>query len=186
MKNNDNKNDKINNDNHKMITIIIPTYNRKKKLAKCLEALSKQSYSNYEIIVVDDGSTDSSKDIIKTYGKRLRLFEQTNKGPYPARNLGIHHSTGEFIAFLDADDYWTPDCIEKLYNALNPSNAALAYCGWQNVGIPGKTSEPYIPPENKYQKSYIMFIWDFLKEISNMILFEQMDLSISLDIDDWS
>jgi glycosyltransferase involved in cell wall biosynthesis len=140
------------------VSVIMPCYNGERYLEESIQCVLNQSYKDIELIIVDDGSTDNSKDIIKTYGNRLRLFEQTNKGPYPARNLGIQHSTGEFIAFLDADDYWTPDFIEKLFKALNPSNAALAYCGWQNVGIPGKTSEPYIPPDYETEDKLYAFL----------------------------
>ena len=140
------------------VSVIMPCYNGERYLEESIQCVLNQSYKDIELIIVDDGSTDNSKNIIKTYGERIKLFEQTNKGPYPARNLGIQHSTGEFIAFLDADDYWTPDFIEKLYQALKPGNAALAYCGWQNVGIPGKTSEPYIPPDYETEDKLYAFL----------------------------
>lgn len=129
------------------ISVIMPCYNGEKFLKESIDCVLNQSYKNVELIVVDDGSTDSSKEIVRSYGDRVSLIEQQNKGPYPARNNGIKNSHGEFVAFLDADDYWAPTFLEDLYTALKNSNAALAYCGWQNVGIPGKQSKPYIPPD---------------------------------------
>ena len=128
------------------ISVIMPCYNGERYLEESIQCVLNQSYKDIELIIVDDGSTDDSKDIIKTYGKRVRLFEQTNKGPYPSRNLGIHHSTGEFIAFLDADDYWAPDCLEKLYNGMIQTNADLSYCGWQNILENGDNGPLYVPP----------------------------------------
>ena len=80
------------------------------------------------------------------YPRRIKLLFQKRNGPYPARNLGLAQSKGQFIAFLDADDWWTLDCLEKLHSALVKSNAVLTYCGWQNVGAADRSNEPYIPP----------------------------------------
>jgi len=102
---------------------------------------------------VDDGSTDTSPGITaklaEEYAGRLTLLRANRGGPYPARNLGLQRAKGEFIAFLDADDWWVPTALERLHGALVGASADLAYCGWQNVGE-GVRSEPYVPPE--YEK----------------------------------
>ncbi len=131
-----------------LITVIMPCYNGEKYLHEAIDSVLGQSYQNVELVVVDDGSTDGSKDIIRSYRHRVKFLEQQNRGPYPARNRGIREASGKFLAFLDADDYWSPDFLEETYNALqNNDLAALAYCGWQNVGLPHKQSKPYIPPD---------------------------------------
>ena len=130
-----------------LISVVMPCYNAEKYLAEAIDSVLGQSYPSVELILVDDGSTDSSKNIARHYGKRLAFLEQENQGPYRARNRGFEASQGEYIAFLDADDYWAPDCLEHLHRALSDNNAALAYCGWQNIGITGPRSRPYIQPD---------------------------------------
>ncbi len=110
-----------------------------------------QSYDDIELIVVDDGSTDRSKDILDSFENRITVIFQKNQGPGPARNRGIEKASGEFVAFLDSDDYWDPNCLSALHKALVNSDAALSYCGWQNVGAPKNRCQPYIPPD--YEQS---------------------------------
>jgi glycosyltransferase involved in cell wall biosynthesis len=130
-----------------LISVIMPCFNAEKYLHEAIKSVMGQTYTNIELIVVDDGSTDNSMDIVRSYGDSVIILQQNNKGPYPARNRGLRVSNGEFIAFLDADDYWRADCLEKLHAALCNSDAVLAYCGWQNIGIKGGGGEPYIPPD---------------------------------------
>lgn len=130
------------------ISVIMPCYNARAYVREAIDCVLGQTYPNVELIAVDDGSTDDTCDILREYGSRIRTLEQPNQGPYPARNLGLKHVTGELVAFLDADDYWTKNCLERLANAVvaHPE-AALAYCGWQNIGLKGPRGEPYVPPE---------------------------------------
>lgn len=134
-----------------LVSVIMPSYNAEPYLEEAVASVMGQSYPAVELIIVDDGSTDGSvalaEHLIEAHPGRIRLFRQQNQGPYPARNLGMEHARGEFIAFLDADDWWTLDCIEKLHAALAASNAALAYCGWQNVGAVHRSNAPYVPPD---------------------------------------
>lgn len=133
------------------ITVVMPCYNAENYVAQAVDCVLGQSTPDVELIVVDDGSTDRSREILLGYGDRIRFLEQANQGPYPARNHGMQHASGEFVAFLDADDWWAPDCLEKLHAALSARpDAALAYCGWQNVGLPGPRGEPHVPPD--YEK----------------------------------
>jgi len=130
-----------------LISVVMPCYNGEKYLVEAIDSVLGQSYKNVELIVVDDGSTDDSKDIAQRYDRRVKLIEQENRGPYPARNCGIREASGRYFAFLDADDYWSSDFLEETHKALQNNDAALAYCGWQNVGLPHKQSTPYIPPD---------------------------------------
>lgn len=132
-----------------LISVITPCYNGERFIARAVQCVLGQTHAEIEHIVVDDGSTDTSGDILATVSDpRLVVIRQANRGVSAARNRGIEAARGEFIAFLDADDTWEPGILEKLLEGLkqNP-DAALAYCGWQNLGLPGSQGEPYVPPD---------------------------------------
>lgn len=141
-----------------LISVVMPCFNAEKYLREAVESVLKQTYPYVELIVVDDGSTDNTKAILRSFGDRVRLLEQKSLGAGPARNAGIKCSKGEFIAFLDSDDYWSPECLEKLHSALVNSKAALAYCGWQNIGLEGPAGRPYIPPDYELHDKLRIFL----------------------------
>jgi glycosyltransferase involved in cell wall biosynthesis len=134
-----------------LVSIIMPCYDAAPYLQQAIESVLGQSYRNVELLVVDDGSNDESPAIAarlaREHAGRITLLRTDRAGPYPARNAGLAQARGEFVAFLDADDYWSPDFLEKLHSALAGSTAALAYCGWQNIGAADRTNEPYVPPD---------------------------------------
>ena len=116
------------------VSVIIPAYNSEKTLRETISSVLNQTFSNFELIVIDGGSTDSTLGIISSiHDFRLRVFSYSNLGISASRNCGIAHSNGEFIAFLDHDDLWTPDKLELQLRALreNPQ-AAVAY-SWIDV-----------------------------------------------------
>ncbi|MBU1691276.1 MAG: glycosyltransferase [Gammaproteobacteria bacterium] len=133
------------------ISVIMPCYNAASFVEEAVNCVMGQTYPEVELIVVDDGSTDGSVGILQQlaaqYSPRLILLCQGHMGPYPARNLGLKHARGGRVAFLDADDYWTPDALEKLSAAMDASHADITYCGWQNVGEGAPGTVPYIPPD---------------------------------------
>ncbi|MCD2451812.1 glycosyltransferase [Methylicorpusculum oleiharenae] len=142
--------------NRPIISVIMPCYNAEHYVEQTVVNVFEQSYGNVELIVVDDGSTDNSQTILKEAAVKfpnLLLLNQHNKGPYPSRNLALQYAKGDFIAFLDADDYWSINCLEKLYNALIKANADLSYCGWQNIVENGQDGPLYLPPA--YEKGNI-------------------------------
>lgn len=96
-----------------MISIIIPTFNRRDYITTALDSVLKQTYEDHEIIVVDDGSTDDTKDVLKPYQDNIRYFYQDNSGIPTTRNRGIREARGDYIAFLDSDDYWLPEKLER-------------------------------------------------------------------------
>ncbi len=104
------------------VSIIIPNYNYGIFIAKTLDSVLAQTFQEYEVIVIDDGSTDHSLKVIKSFSEKfdgkLVLLTQQNKGVYAARNLGLRHAQGEYIAFLDADDIWFPELLEESVNLL--------------------------------------------------------------------
>lgn len=134
-----------------VISVVMPCFNSAETLAESVASALGQTYGNLELVVVDDGSTDSSLALlqeIQAEDSRLTIIAQPNKGAGAARNRGISAAKGEFVAFLDADDTWTPDCLEKLHSGLESSpDAVLAYCGWQNLGLEPQCCKPYIPPD---------------------------------------
>lgn len=131
------------------ISIIMPCFNAEARISESVASALNQTYYNIELIVVNDGSTDRSLQILQGVNdSRLKIINQSNRGVCAARNRGLAGASGDYIAFLDSDDFWNTDCLEKLYNALQSEpEAVLAYCGWQNVGLPGGRGEPYIPPD---------------------------------------
>jgi len=102
-----------------LISVIIPTYNADKFIAEAIESVLAQTYKMFEIIVVDDGSTDKTTDILRKYHEKIQYIFQENRGPSAARNVGINIAQGEYICFLDADDLWTSDKLEAQLKYLN-------------------------------------------------------------------
>jgi glycosyltransferase involved in cell wall biosynthesis len=95
------------------VTVIIPTFNRERFIRECVESVLSQTYQDFELIVVDDGSTDGTPDLLQKYDGRLTYIWQENRGPSAARNRGIQLASGEWICFLDSDDLWLPRKLER-------------------------------------------------------------------------
>ena len=103
-----------------LISIIVPVYNVEKYLEKCVKTLMEQSYKNIEIILVDDGSTDSSGKLVDRLANndaRITVVHKKNAGLGMARNTGLDYATGKYVAFIDSDDYTDVNMIQKLHNA---------------------------------------------------------------------
>lgn len=118
----------------KLITVIIPVYNVKPYLSKCLESVGKQSYKNLEIILVDDGSDDGSFSICKEFSKRdsrIKLYHTKNLGLSHARNVGLDHANGEYIVFVDSDDYIHENMISTMMDKAE--DADLVICNYKRV-----------------------------------------------------
>lgn len=123
-----------------LISIVIPLYNVGDSLSKCIESIIKQTYKNIEIILVDDGSTDSSYNICDEYAqidKRIVVIHKENEGVSVARNIGIEVAKGKYITFVDSDDLVTDDYIEYLYNMLIEDKTDMSICNvkviWKNT-----------------------------------------------------
>lgn len=131
-----------------MISIIVPIYNAEKYIDRCVSSIVNQTFRDLEIILVNDGSVDNSLSICKLWENRdvrVRLFSQDNTGVSSARNLGIKNATGDFLMFLDSDDYMLPDMCNVMYDTLNEKNADLVICGiketGENIWAPAKDSD---------------------------------------------
>ena len=131
------------------IAIIMPCYNCAAHLTSSITSVIAQTYTDWELIVVDDGSTDTgTAQIAALNDSRIRLIRQANAGVSAARNRALQVADSELVAFLDADDTWAPTFLESMLKAMDAHSAAvLAYCGWQNIGLPGGRGEPFIPPD---------------------------------------
>lgn len=116
-----------------LVSVIIPTYNREKYIKEAIESVLNQTYKYVEVIIIDDGSTDNTKKIIDEINKRnnniIKYYYQENSGVARARNYGIEVSTGDYIAFLDSDDFWDLDKLQKQMNKINMSKVECCYCG---------------------------------------------------------
>ncbi len=117
------------------ISVIIPAYNAEKYISETIKSVQQQTFFDWEIIVINDGSADSTLDILNSIrDERLKVFSYENGGRPVARNHGIAHATGEFIAFLDTDDLWNPDCLElQLANLEQHPEADVSYCWFSEI-----------------------------------------------------
>lgn len=111
-----------------LVSVVIPTYNRAKLVQRAIDSVLSQTYSNMEVIVVDDGSTDDTLRELRSYDGRIRVLSQPNGGPAAARNLGIAHACGELIAFLDSDDIWVEEKVERQVRLLESVGKAVPCC----------------------------------------------------------
>lgn len=163
-----------------LISVIMPCYNAAAYLQEAVASVFKQSFKDIELIVIDDGSTDQSLQLLsalQSQHPQLTVLQQSNTGPYPARNRGLEAARGQYIAFLDADDYWADDCLEKLYTELRSSGADLSYCGWQNIMEAGDNSPPYVPPAYEKEDMFQHFLkgcpWPIHAALVKRTLIEQ-------------
>lgn len=128
----------IENTEKPLITVAITIYNIKDYLKRSIESVCNQSYKNLEILLVDDGSTDGSEQICDEYAKkdsRIRAIHKKNGGPSEARNIAIEQAKGEYIAFVDGDDWIDKDMYENMYLAIRKANADLAVCAYKEVSV---------------------------------------------------
>ena len=122
------------------ISLIIPVYNCEKYLEKCLESVMKQDLAGIEVIIINDGSEDNSLEIVEGYKSRFKnisIINQENKGQGAARNLGIKIAKGEYIGFIDADDYIEPNMISSMYYTAKDNNCDVVNCGTNIVSKDG-------------------------------------------------
>lgn len=189
-----------------LFSIIIPLYNKKEYIKSTIESVLKQSYTNYEIIVVDDGSTDKSPDIVKSIkDSRILLVSKTNGGVSSARNYGINKSKGDFICFLDSDDLWTEDYLETLNKIITQKQDVDMICSAYGIFRVNPQSDirvKRIKLKSQQKETKIDFFLYCLKEkrciaftsatcikrkiINNHNLYFDEKISMGEDIDYWT
>ena len=152
-----------------LCSVIMPAYNCEKYIAEAIESVIKQTYKNWELIIVNDASTDDTEKIIKSYqekDKRIKLISLTeNQGVANARNTAIQNAKGRYIAFLDADDIWQKNKLQKQIQILNNSNTDISYTAYLMIDEAGQTIKERSIKE-------ILKINDLLKE--NSIIFSSV------------
>ena len=158
--------------NQPLITVIIPVYKVEKYLRKCVESVIYQTYSNLEIILIDDGSTDNSGLICDEYAKkdsRIRVLHQKNSGISSVRNKGIDMAKGKYFTFIDSDDYVSLDYIEYLYNLITKYNADISICNFKLIW---KNSKSKKDTKNKE------FLLDSENAFKNMLFNQGINVSV--------
>ena len=165
-----------------LVSIIIPVYNVEQYLAQCLDSIINQTITNIEIICINDGSTDHSANILKSYKERdhrIKILTIDNQGAGIARNVGMNIATGKYIIFLDSDDFFEPDFIKKLYEKSEKDNLDIAVCrcnGYDNLTdqyttinysikdelLPKKEFFNYKDIKNAFFDSFVWWPWDKL------------------------
>jgi glycosyltransferase involved in cell wall biosynthesis len=120
----------------KIVSIIVPAYQHARELSACLDSILAQTYTDYEIIVVNDGSTDDTENVLQPYREKITYIKQENRGGNAARNRGFYAAQGAFLLFCDADIVMRPDCLQIMMQTLEQHpEAAYAYCsfryGWK-------------------------------------------------------
>ncbi len=180
-----------------MISIIVPVYNREKYISRCVESLLRQTYTNIEVILVDDGSTDNSMKVMKKLQKkdeRLKIISQRNSGVSSARNLGLLQAKGEFIQFVDSDDYIEPQMCFEMINALKTTLADIAICGYnkvnqeQNISVKGidryvcnfKEIEKELP--YLFQNAFLNYPWNKLYRRDVLTSLFDLNLAVGEDL----
>ncbi|WP_336965661.1 glycosyltransferase family 2 protein [Chryseobacterium contaminans] len=148
------------------ISIIVPVYNVENYLAKCLGSLVNQTHQNVEILVVDDGSKDNSGDIIRGYEEKypdkIKCFTKENGGLSDARNFGIDRATGDYIGFVDSDDYITETMFEEMLHLAEKHLAEIVICNIQKVDENGRVTQkltqiPNMPEKIRLEDNFSVF-----------------------------
>ena len=161
---------------NKLISIIVPVYNVEEYLKQCLDSILEQTFSNYEVILVNDGSTDSSGLICQEYAEkdvRIRYFEKENGGISDARNYGIEQAKGEYLTFVDSDDFLDASHLNVLYNALVDNDVDISIVNYANYQT--STATFYLHTFGEYyEKNYTSE-----ELIDDLSILERNDLSFS-------
>lgn len=144
----------------KKVSVIIPVYNVEKYVAATIQSVLSQTYENFEILIVDDGSPDKSIEVCKLFkDSRIKIIHQLNRGLAGARNTGIRHASGDYLAFLDADDIWLPEKLEKHVHHLNNSpTVGISFCYSAFINEKGNYTGLYQKPRKLYDitPSYVL------------------------------
>lgn len=179
------------------VSIILPVYNSEKYIAKTIDSILNQNYNNYELIIIDDGSTDNSANICEKYANnedRICLYKRENYGVSKTRNFGLSRATGKYIMFVDSDDFYESNCIKTMVNVIVSKKVDLVSCSYSNFGLSNNKfllqdtliTNKFNEYLEKTQKNYLFNqIWNKIYKLeiikSNKILFDE-NISIAEDL----
>lgn len=124
------------------ISVVIPTFNHARFIGQCIECVIDQDYGSIEILVIDDGSTDSTKDVVAGFKDRVRYLHQENEGQASARASGIQNASGDLICLLDSDDYWSRGFLKSLVAKFSDSEVGIVFTNHDRVNAVGEVFEP--------------------------------------------
>lgn len=146
------------------VSIIVPLYNIENYIQNCIESLIRQTYKEIEIIVIDDGSTDSSMEILKQYQEDIIVFHQENQGVSYSRNKGLEKATGEYIMFVDGDDWIDSDMVESMMKIMKEEKVDIVRCGYIREYPTKKDYSILVKERKKMNKNeiYQMFLTNYL------------------------
>lgn len=158
--------------NNPLISIIVPVYNTELYLNCCIDSILSQTFTDWELLLINDGSTDKSGDICDDYAQkdsRIRVFHKYNEGPSSTRNYGINRALGEYIIFLDSDDYWiNKDILSLLIEKAESENLDVVRGEFVNVDVKGKQLyTPDLPEGNLKLKNQILSSYEMMKYVMN-------------------
>ena len=158
-----------------LISVIIPVYNTESYIGICLESLVKQTYTNFEVLMIDDGSTDNSGRICQEYTEsdsRFHYYRKENGGVSSARNLGIEYSRGDYLTFVDSDDWVEEDYLEVLYSALVSESASVSISTYKRFSMEDNTW--YV---HSFQRGYEKRVFNYLELMNEFIDLDSFDHS---------
>lgn len=171
------------------VSVIIPVFNSEKYIARCLESIINQTYKNIEVIIVEDHSLDGSLEICEKYSNmdsRIKLYVNNKKGVSSARNLGISKATGEYITFVDSDDYIENKMYEEMVNYLESNNIDYIVCGYyierkKNVNKVEMVDEKFLVENRDYFLTRVYLKNDILFNLTNTIIKRRKILDLRLE-----
>lgn len=153
-----------------LVSVIIPTYNREKIIIKSVQSVLNQTYSNLEVIVVDDGSTDNTQlELKKIKDPRLKIIYQNNKGACAARNNGIKNSNGKYIAFNDSDDIWLKNKLEKQMQVMQVKHPDIIFC---KINMKNSNGE-FVKMDGNYKEGFLHPISSVMGISTQTLLFKK-------------
>lgn len=157
----------------KDITIVVPVYNSEKYISRCLDSILRQNMDNYDLLLINDGSTDRSKEIIEDYEKKydnIKVINQSNHGVSYTRNYAIKNVKTKYIMFIDNDDYIDKDYVKTLYNTIESSDYDMVFSGYRRTNVKGEVTVEIKLIDSEWSKFVVFTPWakifktDFLRD----------------------
>ena len=175
-----------------MVSVVVPVYNCQTYIEDCLRSIVEQDYPALQVIVVDDGSTDGTKEVVARFGDKVDYHRQVNSGSAVARNLGVSLARGDFIAFNDSDDLWAPDRLKQQVDYLQSQHTYAAVCG-RFMAVPAEftldDSRRYVPDsepvldEEKSGWTYLRLLETSIYHIDTLMVRREVMASIRFNPD---